>query len=158
MRSQRNLVRDQQAAATEIGYVLTFMLGLTLLSMFSVWTWGIQDDRGEAWREQAVEHNLDAVAAAVERADIASRLDGNTTYAEPVHLLLGDAVNLKMRMLLTDDGLTVQDRAGTIDASRTISSTSSSTHSGEIELAGIEVIWVVYSNGETTIDSAQPGV
>ena len=53
----------------------------------------MQDARGDVWMEQAIEENLDSVAAAIERAEVASRLDGNATYAEPVDLLLSKILN-----------------------------------------------------------------
>ena len=34
--------RDNEAASTEIGYVLTFFLGLMFLTTFSIWTFDIQ--------------------------------------------------------------------------------------------------------------------
>ena len=55
-------MRDTVAAATELGYVLTFLLGLSFLSVFSIWTWELQDERGDVWLEQAMEENLDSIA------------------------------------------------------------------------------------------------
>ena len=157
MKINRKLQRDTLAAATEIGYVLTFLLGLSFMSFFSVWTWEMQDARGDVWMEQAMEENLDSVAAAIERADVASRLDGNITYAEPVDLLLSNAVNLEFRMLLTDDGLIMQDHSANLKATRAISSTGNTFHSGEVELAGIEQIWVVMQDNKVVITTNQPG-
>ena len=37
----RSLVNDDAAAATEIGYVFTFLLGLMFLSAFSIWVWDL---------------------------------------------------------------------------------------------------------------------
>ncbi|MBO58148.1 MAG: hypothetical protein CMA77_04035 [Euryarchaeota archaeon] len=127
------------------------------MSFFSVWTWEMQDARGDVWLEQAMEENLDSVAAAIERADVASRLDGNATYAEPVDLLLSNAVNLKFRMLLTDSGLIMQDYSSNMKATRDISSTGNTHHHGEVELAGIEQIWVVLQDNTITITTNQPG-
>jgi hypothetical protein len=137
MKREREFLRDTVAAATEIGYVLTFLLGLSFMSFFSVWTWEMQDSRGDVWMEQAMEENLDSVAAAVERADMASRLDGNITYAEPVEL---------------------QDKGLTMVSTRDISAAGTAGHSGEIELAGIEQVWVVLQNGVITLTTSQPGV
>lgn len=157
MRRDRCLTNDTLAAATEIGYVLTFLLGLSFMSFFSVWTWEMQDARGDVWMEQAMEENLDSVAAAIERADVVSRIDGNATYAEPVDLLLSNAVNLKFRMLLTDSGLVMQDYSSNMKATRDISSTGNTYHQGEVELAGIEQIWVVLQDNTITITTNQPG-
>ena len=151
------MTNDTLAAATEIGYVLTFLLGLSFMSFFSVWTWEMQDARGDVWMEQAMEENLDSVAAAIERADVVSRIDGNATYAEPVDLLLSNAVNLKFRMLLTDSGLVMQDYSSNMKATRDISSTGNTHHQGEVELAGIEQIWVVLQDNTITITTNQPG-
>ncbi len=151
------MTNDTLAAATEIGYVLTFLLGLSFMSFFSVWTWEMQDARGDVWMEQAMEENLDSVAAAIERADVVSRIDGNATYAEPVDLLLSNAVNLKFRMLLTDSGLVMQDYSSNMKATRDISSTGNTYHHGEVELAGIEQIWVVLQDNTITITTNQPG-
>ena len=127
------------------------------MSFFSVWTWEMQDARGDVWLEQAMEENLDSVAAAIERADVVSRIDGNATYAEPVDLLLSNAVNLKFRMLLTDSGLVMQDYSSNMKATRDISSTGNTYHHGEVELAGIEQIWVVLQDNTITITTNQPG-
>ena len=37
----RKLIEDESAAATEIGYVFTLLLGLMLLSTFSILVWGL---------------------------------------------------------------------------------------------------------------------
>ncbi len=158
MTARRTLQKDEVAAATELGYVFTFLLGLSFLSLFSIWAFDLQDSRRDTWTEQAITVNLDAVAAAVERADEASRLDGNATYAEPVPLLLSTAKNLQLRMVLDDDGLLMQDRAATVTAQRSISAAGSTTHSGEVELAGIDIVWVVLEGNTITLNTAQPGV
>ena len=157
MRREKNLTRDTWAAATEIGYVLTFLLGLSFMSFFSVWTWEMQDARGDVWMEQAIEENLDSVAAAIERAEVVSRFDGNATYAEPVEMLLSNAVNLHFRMVLTDDSLLMQDHTANLKSTRDISSTGNSHHTGEVELAGIEQIWVVLQGNTISITTNQPG-
>ena len=36
------LRRDTSAAATELGYIFTFLLGVLLLTMFSLWAWDIE--------------------------------------------------------------------------------------------------------------------
>ena len=36
------LKRDERAAATELGYVFTFLLGVLLLTMFSLWAYEIE--------------------------------------------------------------------------------------------------------------------
>ena len=120
MRRNSEFMRDTVAAATELGYVLTFLLGLSFLSVFSIWTWELQDERGDVWLEQAMEENLDSIAEAVERADLASRQGGDVTYAEPVDLLLSKAVNLQLRLVLDDNGLLMQDKGGAMIFTRDI--------------------------------------
>ena len=56
-----------RAAATELGYVFTFLLGVVLLSMFGVWAYGIETATRERWNATAIQANLDDVAEAVER-------------------------------------------------------------------------------------------
>ena len=69
----RKFVNDENAAATEIGYVFTFLLGLMFLTTFSIWVWGLEVSTQERWTEHALEENLLSVGAAVERADEAAR-------------------------------------------------------------------------------------
>ena len=75
-------LRNEEAAATEIGYILTFFLGLMFLTTFSVWTFDIQQATEERWTNEAIQENLREVAEAVERADAAMRIDSNASYAE----------------------------------------------------------------------------
>ena len=63
------LSRNTDAAATELGYVFTFLLGVLLMTIFSVWAWDIETNTRLRWNEEAVEANLNDLAAAVERAD-----------------------------------------------------------------------------------------
>ena len=79
-----NLRKDTSAAATELGYIFTFLLGVLLLSMFSLWAWDIETATRERWNEQAIQANLDDIAAAVERADEASRM-GDIQYSESIY-------------------------------------------------------------------------
>ncbi|NCG00897.1 MAG: hypothetical protein GWP25_03785, partial [Euryarchaeota archaeon] len=77
------LKQDQRAAATELGYIFTFLLGVLLLTMFSLWAYEIETATRERWNENAIQSNMDDLAAAVERADEASRM-GSVDYAEKV--------------------------------------------------------------------------
>tara|TARA_B100001146_G_scaffold208181_1_gene204125 strand:+ start:465 stop:782 length:318 start_codon:yes stop_codon:yes gene_type:complete len=104
-----------------------------------------------------MEENLDSIAEAVERADLASRQSGDVTYAEPVELLLSQAVNLQLRLVLDDNGLLMQDKSETLVFRRDISATSATNHSGEVELAGLERVWVLLQGNHVTITSNQPG-
>ena len=68
MNSKSIKIDDTSGAATELGYIFTFLLGVLLLSVFSIWTWDIETATRDRWNEQAVQMNLDDIAAAIERA------------------------------------------------------------------------------------------
>ena len=63
---RRKLAKDESAASTELGYIFTFLLGVLLLSMFSVWTFGIETSTRLRWNETAIDTNLADIASAVE--------------------------------------------------------------------------------------------
>ena len=153
----QSLVDDDAAAATEIGYVFTFLLGLMFLSAFSIWVWDLEVSTQNRWTEEALEENLLSVGAAVERADEAARLDIDARYAEPVDLHLSTAVGLNLEMWLTDEALHLSDREQVHRTSQPISGAAATTHSGVINLAGVETIWVVLDAGQVTIQVEQPG-
>ncbi|MCH2636773.1 MAG: hypothetical protein MKZ56_00140 [Candidatus Thalassarchaeum sp.] len=153
----RRLVDDDSAAATEIGYVFTFLLGLMFLSAFSIWVWDLEVSTQNRWTEEALEENLLSVGAAGERADEAARLDIDARYAEPVDLHLSTAVGLNLEMWLTDEALHLSDGEQVHRTSQPISGAAATTHSGVINLAGVETIWVVLDAGQVTIQVEQPG-
>ena len=86
------LVEDESGASTELGYIFTFMLGVLFLSMFSVWAFGLETSTRENWNTTAVDVNMADIAAAVERADTASREDSSVSYAEVVTWRLTEAM------------------------------------------------------------------
>ena len=98
------LRRDTSAAATELGYIFTFLLGVLLLTMFSLWAWDIETATRERWNENAIQANMDDLAAAVERADEASRM-GAVDYAERVEWRLTEADESRMTIVLTDTNI-----------------------------------------------------
>jgi hypothetical protein len=153
----RNIVEDEGAAATEIGYVFTFLLGLMFLSAFSIWVWDLEVSTQNRWTEEALEENLLSVGAAVERADEAARLDGEARYAEPVELHLSSALGLNLEMWLTDDAVHLSDGEQVYRTSQPISGAAATNHSGVVNLAGVETIWVVLDSGQVTIQIEQPG-
>mgnify|MGYP006165952595 CR=1 FL=1 len=156
MRSQR-LRQDTNGAATELGYVFTFLLGLMFLSSFSVWVWGLEVATQDRWTTEALQENLLSVSAAVERADEAARLDPDATYAEPVGLHLSSATGLQLQMWLTDDALHLSDVDQAYRTSQPISGAAPTVHSGTVDLAGLDTIWVVLQSGNVTIQIEQPG-
>ena len=153
----RNFVEDETAAATEIGYVFTFLLGLMFLSAFSIWVWDLEVSTQNRWTEEALEENLLSVSAAVERADEAARLDGDARYAEPVELHLSSAIGLNLEMWLTDDAVHLSDGDQVYRTNQPISGAAATSHSGVVNLAGVETIWVVLDSGQVTIQVEQPG-
>ena len=153
----KKFANDENAAATEIGYVFTFLLGLMFLTTFSIWVWGLEVSTQERWTEHALEENLLSVGAAVERADEAARLDSTARYAEPVDLHLSTAAGLNIEMWLTDDAVHVSDSAEVYRSSQPISGAAATTHSGVVNLVGIETVWVVLMDGNVTPQVEQPG-
>ena len=153
----QNFAEDETAAATEIGYVFTFLLGLMILSAFSIWVWDLEVSTQNRWTEEALEENLLSVSAAVERADEAARLDGDARYAEPVELHLSSAIGLNLEMWLTDDAVHLSDGDQVYRTNQPISGAAATSHSGVVNLAGVETIWVVLDSGQVTIQVEQPG-
>ena len=153
----RKLINDENAAATEIGYVFTFLLGLMFLTTISIWVWGLEVSTQERWTEHALEENLLSVGAAVERADEAARLDPNARYAEPVDLHLSTAAGLNIEMWLTDDAVHISDSAEVYRSTQPISGAAATVHSGVVNLVGIETVWVVLEDGNVTLQVEQPG-
>lgn len=148
--------QDQAAAAAELGYVFTFLLGVLLLSMFSVWAWDIENSTRVRWNEQALEENLREVAAAVERADAASRLDANSFYAEPVLLRAIHTDVSALTLILDDSRITLVDDKGIYTDTVSISGASSTIHSGEVNLGKSLKVWVIYDAGEVKITQVSP--
>jgi hypothetical protein len=111
----------------------------------------------ERWTEHALEENLLSVGAAVERADEAARLDSTARYAEPVDLHLSTAAGLNIEMWLTDDAVHISDSAEVYRSSQPISGAAATTHSGVVNLVGIETVWVVLVDGNVTLQVEQPG-
>ena len=150
-----NLRKDTGAAATELGYIFTFLLGVLLLSMFSLWAWDIETATRERWNEQAIQANLDDIAAAVERADEASRM-GDVQYSESIYWRATEADENQFTLSLTDELLILEDDSGNLDLVVSISGTGSGQHSGEVQLSGISTIWIVHNDGVTSVQLERP--
>tara|TARA_A200000113_G_scaffold157837_1_gene142462 strand:+ start:633 stop:1103 length:471 start_codon:yes stop_codon:yes gene_type:complete len=149
------LQRNREGAATELGYVFTFLLGVLLLTMFSLWIYDIETATRERWNEEAIEANMNDLSAAIERTDIASRID-DSSYAERVYWRSTEADESQFTLELTDTELILYDAQGDLDTERSLSGTASAPHSGIIDLAGVESIWVVYLNGNITLELDRP--
>ena len=150
-----NLRKDTGAAATELGYIFTFLLGVLLLSMFSLWAWDIETATRERWNEQAIQANLDDIAAAVERADEASRM-GDIQYSESIYWRATEADENQFTLSLTNELLILEDDSGNLDLEVSISGTGSGQHSGEVQLSGISTIWIVHNDGITSVQLERP--
>ena len=148
-------VKDTSGAATELGYIFTFLLGVLLLSVFSIWTWDIETATRDRWNEQAIQMNLDDLAAAIERADEASRL-GDIEYTESVWWRATEADENLLSLQLTDNSLILIDDGGSLDTEIFVSGTGSGGHSGTIDLSGAQMIWVVHKDGITSIEVDRP--
>ena len=155
MTCRSNQVRDTSGAATELGYIFTFLLGVLLLSVFSIWTWDIETATRERWNEEAIQVNLDDLAAAVERADEASRL-GNIEYTECVWWRATEANENLFTITLSDNSLLLVDEGGGLDTEVFISGAGVGNHTGSIELSGAQMIWVTHKDGLTSIDINSP--
>ena len=150
------LVRDQSAASTELGYIFTFLLGVLFLSMFSVWAFGLETSTRENWNTTAVDVNMADIAAAVERADLASREDSSVRYAELVSWRLTEADESEFVLTLDDEGLHLDHPENVLDRDVSISATGSGTYDGRIALSGTTEIWVVYDEGVTYLTNTRP--
>ena len=150
------LVRDQSGASTELGYIFTFLLGVLFLSMFSVWAFGLETSTRENWNTTAVDVNMADIAAAVERADLASREDSSVRYAEVVRWRLTEADESEFVLTLDDEGLHLDHPENVLDRDVSISATGSGTYDGRITLSGTTEIWVVYDEGVTYLTNTRP--
>jgi hypothetical protein len=152
----KRATRDEAAAATELGYVFTFLLGVVLLSVFGVWAYSIETATRERWNTAAIQANLDDVAEAVERADDAARLDEALRYVERVDWRPSEADETTMTLILTQDQLRLDHSSGDLDAEVLLSGLGPATHEGEVVLAGVEAVWVIYEDGVTRIALIPP--
>ena len=150
------LVRDQSGASTELGYIFTFLLGVLFLSMFSVWAFGLETSTRENWNTTAVDVNMADIAAAVERADLASREDSSVRYAEVVSWRLTEADESEFVLTLDDQGLHLDHPENELDRDVSISGTGAGTYEGRITLSGTTEIWVVYDEGVTYLTNTRP--
>ena len=140
----------------ELGYIFTFMLGVLFLSLFSVWAFGLETSTRENWNTTAVDVNMADIAAAVERADLASREDPSVSYAEVVSWRLTEADETEFILSLDDEGLSLDHSENELDREVSISATGYGTYDGRINLSGTAEIWVVYHEGVTYLSTTRP--
>lgn len=148
--------RDESAASTELGYIFTFMLGVLLLSMFSVWSFGIETATRERWNQNAIETNLADITSAVERADQASRTGDSIQYAEVVKWRFTEADETLFRLTLSDEGLILVHDEYELNREVSISATGAGNYSGSISLSGLSEIWIIHQDGKTSIATNRP--
>ena len=145
------LRNDEVAAATELSYVFTFMLGVLLLSVFSLSAIEIESATKERWNDNAIGVNLDDIAEAIERADAASLLNSNSTYMEEVTWRGTEADPATLSLKLTQHSLILHDSKGIYSTETSVSGIGKAVHQGELSLYGSPTVWVIYSNGTTSI-------
>ena len=146
---------DISGAATELGYIFTFLLGVMLLSVFSIWTWDIETATRDRWNEQAVKMNLDDIADAIERADEASRL-GDIEYTESVWWRATEADENLFTLQLSDNYLILVDEGGSLDTQVYVSGAGAGEHSGTVDLSGAQMVWICHKDGVTSIEVERP--
>ena len=149
------IIKDTNGSATELGYIFTFLLGVLLLSMFSMWAWDIETATRERWNQEAIQANMDDIAAAVERADQASRM-GDVEYSETIYWRATEADENLFTLSLNNEFLSLKDNGGTLDMEVSISGAGSGEHTGTVELSGVSTIWVVHSEGVTSLQLYRP--
>ena len=153
MKKSYQLRNDENGAATELGYVFTFLLGLLLLSLYSFWAWDIENATRERWSEVALTENIERVGNAIERAESVSRINPNSTYSENIVLLNVEQTSTDVIMILDDEFLTILHPNFKENFVYKISSASSATHSGELNIKGESSIWVHLSDGVIKISN-----
>ena len=99
---------------------------------------------------------MDDIAAAVERADEASRLGGNVSYAEEISWRPTEADESLFWLELHETELVLIDEGGPLDTVVALSGTGAGTHEGRVPLAGVERLWVVHDNGMTFLSLDRP--
>ena len=155
MKTKLSKSDDISGAATELGYIFTFLLGVMLLSVFSIWTWDIETATRDRWNEQAVKMNLDDIADAIERADEASRL-GDIEYTESVWWRATEADENLFTLQLSDNYLILVDEGGPLDTQVYVSGAGAGGRSGTVNLSGAQMVWICHKDGVTSIEVDRP--
>lgn len=146
--------KDESAASTELSYIFTFLLGVALLSTFTLWTYNIETATRERWNENALEANLDDIAEAIERADQYARTFDNGTYSEKVPWRFTEADESMLTLSLTDTKLLLIDGVGTLDNEVELSGMGTGHLESQFSISGYTHVWVIHENGLTRIDVA----
>ena len=141
--------KDTNGAATELGYIFTFLLGVLLLSMFSMWAWDIETATRERWNQEAIQANMDDIASAVERADQASRM-GDIEYSESIYWRATEADENQFTLTLSNELLSLQDGGGTLDMEVSISGAGRGEHTGTKQITASTTNTQEQTQGKTT--------
>ncbi len=155
MTSRSTLAHDESGAATELGYIFTFLLGVLLMTMFSIWAWGIETSTRERWNDEAIIANMDDIVEAVERANEASRID-NSTYAEWVSWRPTEADESLMTLILETNTIELVDESEREGYTVHHSGTGNAENNGTLALAGITTIWIVLDDGQIYLSADRP--
>ena len=147
MKRNSKIQNDDSGAATELGYVFTFLLGILLLSLYSLWAWDLENSTRERWSEVSLTENIERVGSAIERADAVARINANATYSERVDLLNVEHTSVDGIMLLEDERLIINHPNFKLPFEHDLTSAAPTTHTGEINLKGESTIWIHMSNG-----------
>ena len=81
---------------------------------------------------------------------------GSVEYAEKVTWRLTEADESRITLILTDTSIELIHDGGTLDTNVSLSGTGSGTHQGEVVLAGVTSVWIVHSDGVTTMQYDRP--
>ena len=68
----------------------------------------------------------------------------------------GPLAETTMTLILTQDQLRLDHSSGDLDAEVLLSGLGPATHEGEVVLAGVEAVWVIYEDGVTRIALIPP--
>ena len=150
-------ISQRTEGTVEIGYIFTFLLGVVLPTSFSLWAWDIETATRDRWSREALNHDIDELASAVERAEQVASVHPDARFAEPVDLLLHDASGLGLRIVLSEETIRIVALGDSdLDTSRKLSGASSATHEGEVRFENIERIWVVLDGGIISVSNQAP--
>ncbi|MGB1462667.1 MAG: hypothetical protein ACPG8Q_03950, partial [Candidatus Poseidoniaceae archaeon] len=82
--------------------------------------------------------------------------DATLRYVERVDWRPSEADETTMTLVLGQDELRLDHAGGDLDATVLLSGLGPATHEGEVVLAGIESVWVIYDQGVTRIALIPP--
>jgi hypothetical protein len=81
---------------------------------------------------------------------------GSVEYAEKVTWRSTGADEHRMTLVLTDTTVELIHNGGTLDSNVSISGTGAGGHGGSVVLAGVTSVWIVHSDGITSLEYDRP--